>query len=204
MRASWRGQDGNGEKRFRADVAIYKTSAACHDSSHSLALFLGEKCLAHHVYHSPRSAFSPLSSRWSSEPASPRPRPVRSHASSRRPRTGSSLIPRPERTRRRPPLAPYTMTKFGPDSQPDGAFVSGVQGPTGTVRFDPALQHTGIDRDGRHGATATPGTSTRRPASGAPLSHCQRTPGPSTFTPSLTRSPHSASARPRRTAPHPA
>jgi hypothetical protein len=44
-----------------------------------------------------------------------------------------------------PTLGPYTMTPFGPDSQPvcpdEGAIVTGVTDPAGTIGFTPALQH---------------------------------------------------------------
>jgi hypothetical protein len=42
-------------------------------------------------------------------------------------------------------LGPYTMTAFGPDSQPscpdEGSTVAGVTDPAGTIVFAPALQH---------------------------------------------------------------
>lgn len=39
-------------------------------------------------------------------------------------------------------LGPYTMTPFGPDAAPDGAVVTGVNDPAGSITFSPALTHT--------------------------------------------------------------
>lgn len=38
-------------------------------------------------------------------------------------------------------LGPYTMTQFGPDSQPLGEGATGVNDPAGTIGFTPALRH---------------------------------------------------------------
>ena len=38
-------------------------------------------------------------------------------------------------------LGPYTMTAFAPDTTPAGTVESQISGPTGTVRFGPALTH---------------------------------------------------------------
>jgi hypothetical protein len=53
-------------------------------------------------------------------------------------------------------LGPYTMQAFGPDSQSIGADVSGVTGPTGTITFDPQLEH---DQVGNGWATWSNGYS---------------------------------------------
>ena len=39
-------------------------------------------------------------------------------------------------------LGPYTMAPFGPDTAADGAVVSGVNDPAGSITFSPSLTHT--------------------------------------------------------------
>jgi hypothetical protein len=41
-------------------------------------------------------------------------------------------------------LGGYTMTPFGPDGQADGAIVSGVNDPAGSIAFSPSLTHTKV------------------------------------------------------------
>jgi len=41
-------------------------------------------------------------------------------------------------------LGSYTMTPFGPDPQADGAIVSGVNDPAGSIAFSPSLTHTTV------------------------------------------------------------
>jgi hypothetical protein len=64
-------------------------------------------------------------------------------------------------------LGPYTMTSFGPDPQPIGATVTGVNDPAGSITFSPTLTHVTVGNGWAtwsHGYTGDVYYTTNNPA----------------------------------------